>query len=104
MADSTVVEWAPFELAPGADAAQFLAASQALQSEFLSRQTGFIRRELLKGGDNRWVDLVYWQNEAAAQRAMQNVASSSACQRYFQLMANADGASVALFFRLQSYA
>jgi hypothetical protein len=107
MEHDVVVEWAPFELVEGADEAQLLQASAALQADFLSKQTGFIRRELLKGSDNRWVDLVYWRDDESVRRAMQAVTDSAACQRYFQLMASAEhndaAAGVSLFRQRQRY-
>jgi hypothetical protein len=85
-----VIEWAPFVLADGVDEATLLAASEALQREFLSQQPGFVRRELLRGADGQWVDLVHWASQEAAEAVMQNVAGSPACHRYFSLMAGAD--------------
>lgn len=99
-----VVEWAPFTTRPGVDDARLLRASHALQAEFLDRQRGFVRRELLKGPDGQWVDLVYWDSASAAEEAMKNAAGSPACFEYFQLMAGADhaepGAGVSHFERV----
>jgi hypothetical protein len=90
VAATGTIEWAPFMLVDGVDEATLLVASEALQREFLSQQPGFVRRELLRGTGNQWVDLVYWASQEAAEAAMQNVASSSVCHRYFALMAGAD--------------
>jgi hypothetical protein len=90
VAATGTIEWAPFSLAEGVDEASLLAASEALQREFLSQQPGFVRRELLRGHGNQWVDLVYWASQEAAETAMQNVAGSPVCHRYFSLMAGAD--------------
>jgi hypothetical protein len=87
---TVTIEWAPFKLADGADEARLLRASDGLQTGFLARREGFIRRELLKGQDGQWVDLVYWESEEAAARAMQEAASSPACLEYFQLMVGVD--------------
>lgn len=84
-----VVEWAPFRLAPGVDEAALLAASRALQEDFLQQQPGFLRRELLHGPDGQWVDLVYWRDASAAAAVMQAAAASTTCHRYFQLMEGA---------------
>jgi hypothetical protein len=102
-----IVEWAPFELGDGANEADLLTASAALQTDFLSKQPGFVRRELLKGMGDRWVDLVYWSNREAAERAMQEAAASPACHRYFQLMRGADhqepGAGVLHLVQVKTY-
>ena len=50
----TVIEWAPFTLAESATEEELLAASAELQQEFLARQEGFLRRELLKGEGRQW--------------------------------------------------
>lgn len=82
-----IVEWAPFTLAEGVDEAALVEASNALQTDFLSKQRGFIRRDLLKGKDNQWVDIVYWNSQEEADQASKNAANSPACHQYFSLMA-----------------
>jgi hypothetical protein len=84
------VEWAPFQLVESVDEATLLAASEILQSEFLSQQGGFIKRELVKAKDNQWVDIVYWNSLAEAEQAAMNAANSPVCYKYFALMVGAD--------------
>lgn len=90
--ESVVVEWAPFQLAAGVTEPTLLAASEVLQRDFLANQPGFLRRELIRLSAEHWVDLVYWENEAAAKGVMDAVSSSPVCQSYFQLMVGADSA------------
>lgn len=87
-----VVEWAPFRLAPGAEESALLEASEALQHRFLDRQRGYLRRELLRGGDGQWADLVFWADEDSVAAAMKAIDSSAECQRYFSLMVPPDPA------------
>lgn len=107
MNQNVIIEWAPFELAEGFDEKTLLQASETLQREFLSKQRGFIRRELLKGKNNQWVDLVYWQSREDAEQAAKNVAESAVCRHYFQCMLAADhddpGAGVLHFERIETY-
>lgn len=107
MTQNVIVEWAPFTVKDGVDDAQLIAASEALQNEFLSKQSGFIRRELLKGENGQWVDLAVWESREHAERAVQNAAESPVCFRYFQLMADADhddpGEGVSHFERIKVY-
>ena len=84
------VEWAPFTVVEGVDEATLLAASNALQMDFLSKQPGFINRDLLKGNDNQWVDIVYWNSRDEAEQAARNAANSPVCYKYFALMVGAD--------------
>lgn len=83
-----VIEFASFTLAEGVDESALLLASDALQAEFLSRQQGFIRRELVKAGAGRWADLLYWDSQESVERAMQEAPNNPAALKYFQLMAN----------------
>ncbi len=84
-----IVEWAPFSLKEGVNEQTMLEAAELIQKEFLSKQEGFIKRELLKGADGKWVDILHWTSKEAAEKVMQNVMSSKACQQYFQCMADA---------------
>jgi len=83
---SHVIEWAPFSLVEGTEESALLAASDALQKNFLSRQPGFVERDLLRVGPNRFVDLVKWQSREAVDHAMKAVEQSEACHAYFRLM------------------
>ena len=86
-----VVEWAPFRVREGVSEAALLEASEALQRDFLAGQRGFVRRELLRGKDGQWVDLVYWENEETATAVIQAAAASPVCHAYFHLMEGGDG-------------
>lgn len=80
------IEWAPFKLKPGVAEGSLVEASAEMQKQFLDRQRGFVRRELLKRGAGDFVDLVWWESRAAAEAAMQAVGTSEACAGYFSLM------------------
>jgi hypothetical protein len=103
-----VLEWAPFELKPGVAEADLLAASDALQTEFLEQQPGFIRRELLRGKDRQWVDTVYWRSLEAAEAASRLVMDSPVCLRYFELMIMPENddpnAGISHFAHVRTYA
>lgn len=85
-----VIEWAEFELIKGVSEETLIKASEEVQNTFLKNQTGFVKRELLKGTNNKWVDLVYWDSMEDAERAVKNVANSPACHAYFRLMVSVD--------------
>lgn len=107
MNQNEIVEWAPFQVAPGVTEEKLLEASRQLQEAFLAHQSGFLRRDLLKGKGGSWVDVVYWADRAAAEGAMRAAAESSVCHSYFQLMSGADHEnpenSVMHFSRVRSY-
>lgn len=81
-----VVELVPFTLRNEVTESQLLSVSERLQAEFLMRQPGFIKRELLRKSETEWIDLVYWVNRELAEKAIQNALSSSICQEYFNLI------------------
>ena len=86
-----VLEWAPFRLKPGVDEATLLESSERLQRDFLARQEGFVRRELIKGAEGAYIDLVWWESFAASQAAVKKAACSPACRAYFAVMDCDDG-------------
>jgi len=86
-----VVEWAPFEVREGVSDEQLLRASEHIQKEFLVKQKGYIKRELLRGEGNQWVDLVYWASKEDANAAIQNAMNSEAYGAFFGLMEGIPG-------------
>lgn len=102
------IEVAPFRLREGVPEARLLEASEAIQREFLARQPGFLRRDLARGADGRWADVVYWADEASVHEAMGRAGEHPACRAYFACMAGVDGgddpgATLMLLRRLRSY-
>lgn len=90
MNKNQVIEWAPFKLAEGVDEAALLTASEALQTGFISKQKGFIKRELVKTTDGQWMDVIHWDSAENAEQAMQNAAENPICFKYFELMVGTD--------------
>ena len=91
VAESVMIEWAPFRLRDGVTERELLEASGAIQREFLDRQPGFVRRELARTDDGLWSDVVHWSDGTAAHAAVAAAASSPVCHDYFHLMAGANG-------------
>ena len=96
--DEGVVELASFRVAPGVTETDVLNASDVIQHEFLRLQPGFLRRDLLRAGDEggRWVDLVEWTDHDSFAAAMALFSTSAACQAYFRLMADDGDAGTAM--------
>ena len=101
-----VVEWAPFNIREGIAEKALVEVSARLQRDFLARQDGFLRRELIKGAERSYVDLIWWRSMETAEAAMAKVTESTVCREYFSLMephqAEA-GAGVLHFRSLQAY-
>ena len=85
-----IIEFSSFTLAEGVDEATLVAASDALQAEFLSQQKGFIRRELVRAADGKWADVAYWESRESVEQAMQHTMDNPAALKYFQLMVSDD--------------
>lgn len=81
-----IIELAPFKIIEGISETSLLEVSNALQNEFLSQQPGFIKHELLRSGENEWLDLVHWSDYEIASKAMQMAMESPVCLRYFEMM------------------
>lgn len=64
----SVIEMVSFELNQGVSDADFLQASQAIDS-WVKPQPGFEYRALVKQSDGVWQDLVFWQDMACAEQA-----------------------------------
>ena len=85
-----VIEFARFRLAEGVDESTLIAAADALNSDFLAMQKGFIKRDLAKASDHEWADIIYWENRESLEQAMHEASNNPAALRYFQLMANTE--------------
>jgi len=80
-----VVEFVKFKQVKGTDEAKFLDAADAMMED-VSKSKGFIKRELLKGKDDVWADLVHWETMEDAQNAMKEVMKHKTCQLFFSMI------------------
>jgi hypothetical protein len=90
--NNVTIEWAPFEVAGHVSDEQLEQAAAALEMNFLQKQHGYLRRELLKGKGKQWVDLVYWSSPQAAAKAAEDANTSEAFLAYFSLMVGLEDA------------
>jgi len=102
--NNRTIEFAFFTLAEGVDESILIAASDALQKEFLSQQRGFIKRDLVRVADNKWADVIYWESRESVEQAMQTAPKNPAALRYFQLMANTEHSDPSAEIMLMSVA
>ena len=84
--DQQTIEWAAFQLKKEMSEQTLLQASRELQQNFLQKQPGFIRRELLKKSEGSYVDILWWKTRKYAEQAGDQVMQHPACLGYFQLM------------------
>jgi len=79
-----IVEIAQFKLAAGVDEQGFLKESEAVQRDFLEKQKGYMDRELLKGEDGQWIDIVHWRSMEEAKRAADAIMQDPVCLGFLQ--------------------
>lgn len=81
----TVIEVAVFALLAGTSEHALLEASAKMQEVFLSKQSGYIGRRLIKEADGKWADIVEWRTlqEATAEEV---ALSAQKVAPYFSLM------------------
>lgn len=76
-----IVELASFKLKEEISLEFFLEVSNRFQKEFVSKQPGFIQRQLIKK-DNIWCDLVIWESQESAEAVLSEMGQSEAAQSY----------------------
>ena len=86
IAGEVAVEWAPFIKAPDVSDEQLIARANVVNSDFLIKQKGFIKRELIKKNNNEYADVIYWETKSDAVSAGEKVNTCVTCGEYFQLM------------------
>jgi len=79
-----IVEIAQFKLASGVTDEEFVKEAEAVQKNFLEKQSGYIDRELLKDRDGQWVDILHWNSMEEAQKAAEIMMKDPATQRFMQ--------------------
>jgi len=84
--DTSTVEWAPFVTQPHVTKDELITAASKVNLQFLSRQKGYIKRQLVQKGDDQFADIVHWESLADAQAAAEKVMSCESCKSYFALM------------------
>jgi len=86
MMTAPTVEMAKIKLLAGKSEAELVAASEQFQREFLNKQPGFLRRELLRLDEGNYLDLVHWRSAADANAVMEHIMTSPSCLAYFAVM------------------
>src|SRR3954447_14851506 len=61
-----VIEITTFRLGDGTDEAAFLEADRQVQTEFIPRHPGFMRRTTARGDGGEWAVIVLWGSAADA--------------------------------------
>ena len=84
-----IVKVIEYRLADDVDEQEFLEASSTLMPD-LAKLKGFKKRELHKGENGRWRDIVYWQSQADADQSELDIPNIPACVKCISMMNHAD--------------
>lgn len=77
---------APIKLATGKTEAELLSASNQFQDIFVAKYDGVLRRELIKTGENTYMDIVQFRSQEDAEQVIKAEATSADCAAFFSLM------------------
>ena len=79
-----IIEITQFKLVEGVSEEAFLQDAENVQKGFLEKQAGYAgTRQLLKGNEGEWVDIVYWESLENAQKAQEAAMGSETCMPMF---------------------
>ncbi len=85
-ARGTVLELVVYKLNEGVAREQFVGTNEAVSS-WISKQPGFISRELVYDAEgDRWADVIWWETMEQAQAAMELSMTSESCAPMFALV------------------
>ena len=82
---SNAIWFITFKLVEGASVADFLAASEKVHNEVISKQKGYISWKVLVDGDT-WADLVTWETIEDAKNAETAGESNPLSHEFFSFM------------------
>ncbi|MEO0826729.1 MAG: antibiotic biosynthesis monooxygenase family protein [Cyanobacteria bacterium J06639_16] len=77
-----IVEVATFKLQEGVTPDEFYAVDQAVETQHVSQQPGFISRESAVSDDNEWLVIVHWRSIEAAEASMASFSGAPATAEF----------------------
>ena len=84
--EGKVLELVVYQLSEGVSREQFLSTNDAV-STWISKQPGFISRDLVYDGEgDRWVDVIWWETMEEAHAASELALTSESCAPMFALI------------------
>lgn len=95
----------PIKLASGKTEDDLLAASEIFEKEFVSKQSGVIRRELVRKGEGEYIDIVQFRSSRDMEDVIEKEKNSPVCDTFFALMdmQNMDDSQMAIYPSLATY-
>jgi hypothetical protein len=96
---------ASIKLASGKTEADLLTASAVFEKEFVSKEAGVVRRELVRKGDNEYIDIVQFRSIKDMEEVMEKERTSSVCHDFFAVMdmENMDDSQILVYPSIATY-
>ncbi len=79
---SPVIEIVTLKLKDGVSYSDFESIDKAVEVEYVSRQPGFISREVAAGEDSEWLVIVHWETAENADASMATFMEAPAASRF----------------------
>ena len=86
MAKTLYIQLAPIRLKDGINETTLLKASDEFERNFVSKQKGIVRRQLLRAKNGGYADLVFFESKADADRVAKAEATSVECMEFGKIM------------------
>ena len=77
---------APIKLASGKTETELLEASGRFQENFVKRQQGVLRRELVRTAEGEYLDIVQFRSKDDADKVIEAERTSPDCMEFFSMM------------------
>ena len=81
-----IIELADITLAAHSTEADLIAASEHFQQTFLSRQDGFVRRDLVRRAEGKFMDIIVWHGRSHAEAVFERAQNAESAVAYFSHM------------------
>ena len=81
-----IIELALIRLVAGKTEENLRQASEAFQNGFLSKQNGFVSRDMVRRKDGTYMDIIRWESQAQADAVFQRAQESKVARQYFSMM------------------
>lgn len=81
-----IIEIYEFGSIEGIEEGPLMRAVNKAQSRFFRKQPGFLKGEILRTSDNKWISLSYWNSLEEAQTAKDIFLNDSACLPFVQMI------------------
>ena len=102
---TAVTVLASIKLAAGKTEVDLLTASDIFEKEFVSKEAGVIRRELVRKSDNEYIDIVQFRSMKDMEHVMEKEKTSPICHAFFAVMdlENLDDSQVVVYPSIATY-